>query len=126
MSEPVGTFNDGGIKFVRQLISLKDVTGATTQYIVKKGNLKNGIKRVVSTNQNDVENKQALMDKIPEGKLTLQFVNETDNPPGTKQYATVIDTTGTTQAILIGEVGQEFSAGEEAMVDVDIYARQAP
>lgn len=125
MADPTGTYNDGGIKFIRQLITALDTTGTSTQYICKKGSMKRGVKRTTSENENGVENKQNLSARIPTGSLTLQFVNPTDNPPKPMQAITVKDTTNTNQNVILGEVGDEWSAGDEAMVTVEIFAKQS-
>ena len=124
MSDPANTLNDGGIKFVRQTITAQDVTSVSTQYIVKKGSMKRGVRRITSENENGVEDKQNFAAQIPTGSLTLQFINPTDQPPKQMQAITVKDTTGTNQNVIIGEVDDEFGAGEEAMVTVQIYAKQ--
>lgn len=125
MPAPTNTYNDGGIKFVRQTISAIDSAGATTSYIVKKGSLKRGVKRVTSDNENGVENKQAFMKQIPSGSLTLQFIEEDDKPPKIMQAITLIDTTGASIDVIIAGVDDEFGAGEEAMVTAEIYEAQA-
>lgn len=125
MPAPTNTYNDGGIKFVRQTISALDSSGATTSYIVKKGSLKRGVKRVVSENENGVEFKQGFMKQIPSGSLTLQFIEEDDKPPKLMQAITVIDTTGASIDVIIAGVDDEFGAGEEAMVTAEIYEAQA-
>jgi len=124
MPDPAGTYNDGGIKFVRQVIVLKDATDTDTTFIVKEGSLDADVKRITSDNENGVENKQAFMGQIPKGSLTLQFTNAGDKPPKPMQAAQVTDQTGAAVAIVVGKVGQKFGAGEEAMVTVDIFAKQ--
>jgi len=125
MSDPANTLNDGGIKFIRQLVTALDSSGSSTQYICKKGSMKRGVKRTTSENENGVENKQNFAAQIPSGSLTLQFVNPTDLPPKIMQTITVKDTTNTNQNVIIGEVSDEWSAGEEATVTCEIYAKQS-
>jgi len=125
MPDPARTLNDGGIKFVRQRIVLKDGTDTDTSFIVREGSLEEDVNRIVSKDENDVEFRQNFTGKIPTGSLTLQFVDPAGKPPKTMQPAQVIDQTGAQIPIIIGKVGQKFGAGEEAMVTVDIFAKQA-
>ena len=48
MPDPAGTYNDGGIKLIRQLLTALDDQDVSTTYILKKGSLKAGSKRIVS------------------------------------------------------------------------------
>jgi len=125
MSDPAKTFNDGGIKFNRQTVSLKDTDGTQTDYVLKKGNLKAGVKKVTSDNQNGVEYKQAGMAKIPEGKFSLQYINPTDKVPAQMQYFTAQDSGGNTRNLVLWEVDDQFGAGEEAVIECDVSEKQA-
>lgn len=124
MPDPTNTYNDGGIKFVRQTISALDTAGATTTYIVKSGSLRRAVKRVTSENENGVENKQAFMKQIPSGSLTLQFIETDDKPPKPMQAITVKDTTDASINVILAGVDDSFGAGEEAGVTVEIYEKQ--
>ncbi len=126
MPDPAGTLNDGGIKFVRQTISAKDESGTSTTFVVKKGSLKGPVNRITSHNENNVENKQAFMLGIRTGSMTLQFVNAGDKVPARLQVIAGVLTTGIAVNIIIGEVDEEFGAGEEAMVTCQIYEQQVP
>lgn len=124
MPAPTGTYNDGGIKFVRQTITLLDTSGASETYVVKSGSLETPIKRVVRENENGVEDAQAFMTQIKTGSLTLQFVAEADKPPKPLQAAQVVDTTGAAVDIILAKVSQTFGAGEEASVTCEIFEKK--
>jgi hypothetical protein len=124
MPDPAKTRNDGGIKFVRQTIAALDGDGLSTIYIVQKGSMKRGVARTVSKNENNVEFKQNFELMIPTGNLTLQFLNPTDKPPASLQSITVIDTTGVPQNVILGAVDDDFGAGTEATLTVDIFTQQ--
>lgn len=125
MAEPAKTFNDGGIKFNRQTVNLKDGDGTATDYILKKGNLKASVVRIKSPNENGVNNKQAGMLDIPEGKFTLQYIVPTDKPPASMQYFTAKDSGGTVRNLVLWDVDDQFGAGEEAILDCEVSEKQA-
>jgi hypothetical protein len=125
MPDPAGTLNDGGVKFVRQRISAKDINGLVTSYIVKKGSLHAPVKRIVSTDENDVEFKQAFMNQIRSGSLDLQFIAAADKPPGRLQVITVLTSAGINMNVIIAPVDEDFGAGTEAEVKVEIYEEMA-
>ncbi len=125
MPAPTGTYNDGGIKFVRQTVTALDSAGANVTYVVKSGSLDRDVNRITSTNENNVENKQAFQLKIPTGSIELQFVAEADKPPKPLQAIALVDCNGAAVQVIIGKVSEKFGAGEEAMVTCDIYSAQA-
>jgi hypothetical protein len=114
------TYNDGGIKFIRQKIVAKDGANANTNYIVRTGSLKAGVKRITSEDENGVERSQAQMNQIPTGSIELQFTTNTDLPPAPNQLVIMKDTSGANINVIFGAVDQKFGAGEEAMVTVEI------
>jgi len=124
MPDPTGTYNDGGIKFVRQTVTANDDSSVSTTYIVKDGSLKAGTKRIVSDNENGVERSQAFMGQIRTGTLSLQFVNAADKPPALMQVIDIQDTTGTTVHVIVHDVSQKFGAGEEATVTLEIAEKK--
>lgn len=125
MPDPAGTKNNGGIKFVRQVVSIAASDDQATNYIVKKGSLKAGSKRVVEEDENGVENKQAFMKQIRSGSLTLQFTSEDSKPPKQFAEATIKATDGANITVIISEVDEDFGSDTPATVTVPIYEKQA-
>lgn len=117
--------NDGGIKFVRQTVTTKDVSNADTTYVCKTGSLNLGASRITQRDENDVENAQAGSSNIKEGSVTLQFIDPADKAP--KQFAemTLEDTSGNDVTVIIWEVSEKFGSAEAAMVELKVYEKQA-
>ncbi len=126
MPDPAGTFNDGGIRLIEQTISLKDSTGASVDYILKKCSLKGGSSRIVSQNENGVETKQRFAAQIPTGSGTLQFIQLTDKPPVYPQAFTATTSQGTAQNFILHGVGEEMGTNEEVMVPIEIAVQKNP
>jgi hypothetical protein len=128
VSDPTGTINDGGIALIEQTVSLLNnaASPVSTDYILRRCSLKEGTKRIVSTNQNDVETKQRFSRMIATGSGTLQLINATDLPPSNLQRFTATTASGATQKLILHGVGSEFGAGEEVQIPIEIAIEKNP
>ncbi len=126
MPDPAGTYNDGGIALIEQTVDLKDPTGATVTYILKKCDLKGGSSRIVSSNQNGVESKQRFARQIKTGSGTLQLINAADKAPDFPQDFTATTVDGANQALILHGVGQTFGTNEEVMLSIELAEKKNP
>ncbi len=118
-TNPTGTFADGALIFGTQAITT--VTGAKT-FIASNIKIKRPSKRIETLGVAGVANKQAFMDEVPNGTLTLQLPDATTPAPA--RYDTFPLTPiggGTAQVYIISEVGEEFESAGETKVPLTVY-----
>ena len=114
-----GTYNDNALVFGSQVITT--VTGAVS-YIGEDIDVTAGSKRIETTDQNGVANKQAFMDEVPNGSATLQLATLTTVPPSRYDTFSLVPVGGGTAVFfVISEVGQKFQAAGETKVSIKMY-----
>lgn len=119
-------YTDGAIKLHPQLITGTDSAGVTNKtWKLKSGSLSSGVNRQTDTDEYGVENAQSFQKTIPTGSLTLGFVAAADKPPQQLQAVGIVDTTGSTITVIIGEVDDTFGPTDPSTVTVKIYKKQA-
>lgn len=117
-TNPAGTYSDNGLVFGSQVVTINAIT-----YVAEDIDLTAGSKRIETTNENGVPNKQAFMDEVPNGSLTLQLASAATLAPTRYQTLslTPVGTGATAQTYIISEVGQKFEAAGETKVSVKVY-----
>jgi len=127
---PGNTYNDGGLRFGTQSVSI-DTGGTTTggtytpemqDYILEAFSLTRGTNWAESADENGVPNKQHGRITIPTGDATLQLENETTKSPAVFAEFIAEDISGNSVTLIVSQVGE--TTGNEAAAKVTISLRK--
>lgn len=115
MSNPSGTYNDGGLVFGSQVVTI-----STVAYVAESINVDRSTSAIEQKNEYGVTTGQVLIDQIPTGSMTLQLASSTTVAPSLGASFT-LDPIGGGSAVdfLVSKVGEQFSQDGETKLSVD-------
>ena len=99
MPNPSGTYNDGGLVFGSQVVSIVSVA-----YVAESIN---------------VDRSTSVIEQIPTGSMTLQLASSSTVAPSIGAAFTLVPVGGGSATFLISKVGEQFTQDGETKLSVD-------
>ena len=114
MPNPSGTYNDGGLVFGSQVVSIVSVA-----YVAESINVDKSTSVIEQKNEYGVPTGQVLIEQIPTGSMTLQLASSSTVAPSIGAAFTLVPVGGGSATFLISKVGEQFSQDGETKLSVD-------
>ena len=115
MPNPSGTYNDGGLVFGSQVVSIVSIA-----YVAESINVDKSTSVIEQKNEYGVPTGQVLIEQIPTGSMTLQLASSATVAPSIGNAFTLVPVGGgSSVTFLISKVGEQFSQDGETKLSVD-------
>jgi hypothetical protein len=119
MPNPSGTFNDGGLVFGSQVVTIDSVA-----YVAESISVDRSTNVIEHKNEYGVPTGQVFVNQIQTGSMTLQLASSSTASPTIGDTVAITPVGGGSAKIfLISKVGEAFSQDGETKVTVDMRER---
>jgi hypothetical protein len=125
MPDPAGTFQDGGVIYGSQKVSMKNEAGTNEIYVLKNITVDRPVKELTRMNEFGVPDGQVFIDDKVRGSATGQFSTSTSKPPKRFEEFALTKVGGGTETFFVKSVSINFGQDAETTFTIEFTKKLA-